>query len=242
MLPLVFINLDDADERRVRMQAQISKLPLHSKRLPAIRWANLSSIEQDRLYSLDLNKRQYYQPLTGGEKGCYASHISAWHELLSTEAPALIVLEDDVILTESFYPVIESIIKLRDSWDMVKLMGRHPKEKIYRKKKLNSTHKLIQYKRVPSHTAGYVVSRTGCKKLLGSRKPFGRPIDVDLRFWWENDMRILGVWPPVVRLDVTDNQTTITGRSSASTLSTPWRKIAMKTRLTLGNYRHLREQ
>jgi glycosyl transferase family 25 len=52
---------------------------------------------------------------------------------------------------------------------------------------------------VPSLTGAYIVSRRGAQKLLGRRIPFGRPIDVDLRHWWECDLRVLGVDPYPVR-------------------------------------------
>lgn len=242
MLPLVFINLDDANERRIRMEAQLSAYPLQNKRLSAVRWSDLSSLEQNRLYSQKRNKKQYYQPLTDGEKGCYASHILAWKQLLSSEAPALVVLEDDVILTEQFIPTIKSIFRSAETWDMIKLIGRPRKEKIHKEKPLSATHKLIQYRRIPSYTAGYIVHREGAKKLLRSRVPFGRPVDVDLRFWWENDMHIFGVWPSIVQLDTTGSTTTISGRHQMATHATRWRKIAMKAQLLWGNNRHLRSQ
>ena len=242
MLPLVFINLDKDSERRTRIEAQLAHLGLPGERLPAVWWKHLPPAEQSLLYSAERNHGLYYQPLVDGEKGCYASHIQAWRQLLASDAPAMVVLEDDVVLEDAFAPVVQAIAALGDDWDMVKLMGRPAGEKIRATRPLTASHRLIQYRRVPSFTAGYVVSRAGARKLLDSRVPFGRPIDIDLRFWWENDLRILGVQPPVVRLDVTSQDSTIAGRGTRASWTTRWRKLAMKARLTWGNARHLRTQ
>lgn len=240
MIPLCFINLDKDTERRTRVESEFTRLSLQGERLPAIWWKQLPSAEQAALYSSELNSTQYYKPLVDGEKGCYASHISAWRMLLASDAPAMVVLEDDIRLDDSFAQAIEAIMAMPPSWDMVKLMGR-PQEKIRATTALTDAHQLIQYRRVPSFTAGYVVSRQGAQKLLNSRVPFGRPIDIDLRFWWENDLQILGVLPAPVLLDDTSQESSITGRRSSS-WAVRWRKLQMKWQLTRGNARHLREQ
>ena len=239
MLPIVFINLDKDVERRERLQAEFARLNLPGKRFSAVWWKELPPHEQDVLYSATLNQQQYYKPLVNGEKGCYASHLEAWRQLLASEAPAMVVLEDDVVLDDSFEAVIEALAESDKDWDMVKLMGRFGAEKIRSKKPLTPAHDLISYQRVPSMTAGYVVSRAGARKLLESRVPFGRPIDVDLRFWWENDLKILGVQPPAIRLDVTSEVSTIEGPRPPVGLRMRWRKVWMKWKLTWGNRKHL---
>lgn len=242
MPPIVFINLDKDMQRRERVEAEFTRLGLPGERLPAVWWKQRPAEEQAALYSQELNRAQYYKPLVDGEKGCYASHILAWRRLLESDAPALVVLEDDVVLDDSFAQAVQAIATLEQGWDMVKLMGRPQGEKIRSGVPLTPRHQLIQYRRVPSFTAGYVVSREGARKLLQSRVPFGRPIDIDLRFWWENDLRVLGVQPPVVRLDTTSEDSSIAGRKPPAGWATRWRKLAMKVRLTWGNARHLRAQ
>ena len=239
MLPIVFINLDKDIERRERLEAEFIRLGLPGKRFPAVWWKELPQHEQDVLYSAALNQHQYYKPLVNGEKGCYASHLEAWRQLLASEASALVVLEDDVVLDDSFEAVIQAIAESDEDWDMIKLMGRFGAEKIRSKKPLTPTHDLISYQRVPSMTAGYVVSRSGARKLLESRVPFGRPIDVDLRFWWENDLTILGVQPPVIRLDVTSEVSSIEGLRPPVGLRMRWRKVWMKWKLTWGNWKQV---
>ena len=239
-LPLVFINLDKDSERRTRIEGQLAHLGLPGERLPAVWWKHLPPAEQSLLYSAERNHSQYYQPLVDGEKGCYASHIGAWQQLLASDAPALVVLEDDVRLTPQFADVVNAIAALQEPWDMVKLLGRD-REKVRSQRPLVPGTALVDYSRVPSMTAGYVVSRAGAAKLLAHRQPFGRPIDVDLRFWWECDqLRILGVSPSAIALDDTSEVSSIWDTRDTLTPGQRWRKFTMKLALTLGNAWHRR--
>ena len=239
-LPLVFINLDKDSERRTRIEGQLAHLGLPGERLPAVWWKHLPPAEQSLLYSAERNHGLYYQPLVDGEKGCYASHIQAWRQLLASDAPALVVLEDDVRLTPQFADVVNAIAALQEPWDMVKLLGRD-REKVRSQRPLVPGTALVDYSRVPSMTAGYVVSRAGAAKLLAHRQPFGRPIDVDLRFWWECDqLRILGVSPSASALDDTSEVSSIWDTRDTLTPGQRWRKFTMKLALTLGNAWHRR--
>ncbi len=239
-LPIVFINLDRDAERRTRLLAELQQIDMPSERFPAVWWADVPPEQASRWYSDDLNARQYYKPLRNGEKGCYASHIGAWQQLLASDAPALVVLEDDVRLTPQFADVVKAIAALQEPWDMVKLLGRD-REKVRSQRPLVPGTALVDYARVPSMTAGYVVSRAGAAKLLAHRQPFGRPIDVDLRFWWECDqLRILGVSPSAIALDDTSEVSSIWDTRDTLTPSQRWRKFTMKLALTVGNAWHRR--
>ena len=239
-LPIVFINLDRDAERRTRLLAELQQIDMPSERFPAVWWADVPPEQASRWYSDDLNARQYYKPLRNGEKGCYASHIGAWQQLLASDAPALVVLEDDVRLTPQFADVVNAIAALQEPWDMVKLLGRD-REKTRSQRPLTGNTLLVDYARVPSMTAGYVVSRAGATKLLAHRQPFGRPIDVDLRFWWECDqLRILGVSPSAIALDDTSEVSSIWDTRDTLTPGQRWRKFTMKLALTLGNAWHRR--
>ena len=201
-LPVYYINLASDVLRRERMEMELERIQLDGRRLEAIRWTALSDTEQHELYSADLNQKQFHLPLVAGEKGCYASHIKAWRTLLDSEYQAMVVLEDDVRFDDRLPSVLNAINDLKLPWYMIKLIGRE-REKVRAQRDLIPGISLVEYARVPSLTAGYVISRAGAKKLLTSRLPFGRPIDIDLRFWWENELVVLGVTPSVLILDET---------------------------------------
>ncbi len=199
MLPIAYINLDADAVRRAHLEQQLRALGLCATRIPGVRWRDLPAAEQARLYSPALNARGYPRPLVDGEKGCYASHLRAVQHLLDSDAPALVVLEDDVTLDPSLPQVLNALAQLPHGWDVVKLHSR-AKEQTLLQRALCPDHMLATYRRVPSMTTGYVVSRSGAHKWLATRQPFGRPVDVDLRYWWESGLRVCGVVPGVVAL------------------------------------------
>lgn len=241
MLPIVYINLDSDSERRQRMQAEFERAGLAAERFAATRWTELSAEQQTRYYSDALNARQFHKPLVNGEKGCYASHLRAWQWLLDSPHAALVVLEDDVRLEPGFAAVIQALGEQTMDWDMVKLishLNRHEgARKLHRPQDLAPGFQRVRYKRIPSLTAGYVISRAGAAKLLASRLPFGRPIDVDLRYWWENGLDVQGVEPAVIALDDTSQQSSV-GAKAPDSLATTWRKFRRKAAYTMLNRWH----
>jgi len=233
-LPLLFINLDEDQVRRVAFEAAFGAAHVPVERLPATRWTRLDNLAQAQFYSAALNRRRYFRPLVAGEMGCYASHIDAWRRLLASTAPALVVLEDDVQPAPGFTDVIDAIAALPADWDMVKLIGRE-RERPAARWPLCAGFEWVTFRRVPSLTAGYVVSRRGAQKLLATRLPFGRPIDVDLRLWWENSLVIRGVMPAAIALAATEAQSSVGARHGHPNLRQRWRKFVFKLRYTLAN-------
>lgn len=234
-LPIVYINLAKDTERQQRMAAQTAQMGLGATRLPAVWWKDLDPEVQAGHHSADLNRRQYFKPMGNGEKGCYCSHLTAWRQLLASDAPAMVVFEDDVRLLPTLPAALEAIAALpADRWDLVKLYGRE-REKIATQAPLTGETRLITYRRVPSFAAGYVVSRAGAQKMLAARQPFGRPVDVDMRFWFENGLRVFGVYPSVIDLDDTSEVSSIWEQRDTLTFGQRVRKLHMKLALTFGN-------
>jgi glycosyl transferase family 25 len=237
--PTLFINLDRDVERCARMQAEFARHGLTGQRLPGVLWTALPQVEQDALYSPALNARGFHKPLVNGEKGCYASHLKAWRWLLDSPHAAAVVLEDDVRLRPAFAEVLQALAVSSERWDMAKLIGRveiGKREKAKSQTALCDGHELLRYRRVPSLTAGYVISRRGAEKLLATRVPFGRPVDVDLRYWWESQGLVMrGVSPAVIELDDTSQDSSIGAKVEERRLATKLRKALLRTHYTLAN-------
>lgn len=238
-LPAVFINLSKDAERRERMTTQAAQMGLQVSRLPAVWWTELSAAEQARYFNSAKSHGRYFKPLGNGEKGCYCSHLKAWQQLLESKAPAMVVFEDDVRLLSSLKPTLEAIEKLPADadWDMIKLYGREHEKIASQMPLVGDSTQLISYRRIPSFAAAYVISRRGAQKLLQSRIPFDRPVDVDIRFWFENDLRVFGVHPSVVALDDTSEVSSIWEAKPHAplTLIQRMRKFRMKLALTWGS-------
>lgn len=218
MVLMTYINLARDRVRAEAMTQAFAGCRHEPKRFEAVNWRSLDDASQRRFYTEEANARLYFRPLSAGECGCYASHLSIWRQLLESDAGWALVLEDDVEPEQGFDAVLDAVAHLPPHWDMIKLIGRS-REKIARSSSLTQGHDLVQYRRIPSLTGAYVVSREGARKLLTSRVPFGRPIDVDLRWWWENDLNVFGVQPYPVRLAPTSDDSSIGARKG----KTSWR-------------------
>lgn len=240
--PIRYINLDRDAARRAAMEDEFARLGLSAERCAAVLWTALAPAQQEALYSPALNARQHHLPLANGEKGCYASHLALWRWLLASPHECLVVLEDDVQLLDDFAPVVRAVAALRTPWDMVKLIGRNglgKPEKPAALGPLSATHQWLRYRRVPSLTAGYMLHRRGAAKLLAHRLPFGRPIDVDLRHWWECDrMQVLGVQPAVIALSETSLQSSVQADLKRLRPLQRWRKFLLKARYSIANAWH----
>lgn len=238
--PIVYINLARDEGRRRHMEAEFAAQGVAARRFDAVDWRALAPQRQAAYTDAALNRRQFHRSLVPGEMGCYASHVEVWRELVAGGEPAAVVLEDDVRLLPGFAAVCDAVARLDRPWHLVKLIGREGTgraEKAARRWPLCDGHDLIAYRRVPSLAAGYLVSREGAARLLAARVPFGRPVDVDLRFWWEcgDDFALYGVSPPVLGLDAISEQSSIGAQHRGGGLAQRWRKFAHKVGYTIGN-------
>ncbi|MFA5899220.1 MAG: glycosyltransferase family 25 protein [Hyphomicrobium sp.] len=134
-------------------------------------------------------------PLLPGEIGCYTSHLVVAETILARGLPYAVVLEDDVELASNFRANVEKAIALiRDDWDIVSLSGakQHPHCPVA---PVSDSRNLVRYLHFPKTTAAYVISQSGCRKLLQQRRRM-RPVDVDIRYGWEMELDGYGVFPP----------------------------------------------
>jgi glycosyl transferase family 25 len=229
------INLAAEEARWAAVRRQFLSADLEPFRFDAVEGAALGGPQRRRLYSEALNQVQYHKPLTAGEIGCYASHIAVWRQLLESDEPHLAVFEDDVDIDMDLAATLEAIARAPADWDLVKLIGRR-RERPRARLPLAPGRSLIEYRRVPGLTCAYVVNRRGAEKLLRHRVPFGRPIDVDLRHWWECQLRVLGVHPYPVHPAPSSLLSTIDGRRSPADAPTRLRKLLLQARYTTRNW------
>ena len=197
-LPVYLINLPRDQQRLQAMAAQLQTLGLPFEAVPAIYGKDLGPAQRAALYDHAANRRRYHDPLLDGEIGCYASHLQVWQRLVDSHAPAALVLEDDVLLQPALVPVLRALAARPAGWHMVKLIGRDV-ERPWQPRPLTEGVALIRYRRVPSLTSAYVLSREGAARLLAARRPFFRPVDIDLRHWWECGLSVAGAYPYPVR-------------------------------------------
>ena len=234
-MQITVINLASQPVRWLTTARQLATAGLRAERLPAVCGDDLSRAEIDALYSARLNAEVYHMPLRRGEIGCYASHLEAWQRLVASGASAMAIFEDDIETDADLSEVLQRLSKSTTDWDIVKLIGR-AREKVRRQEPLTESRRLISYRRVPSLTGAYVVTAAGARKLLACRQPFGRPVDVDLRHWWECDLDVRGVWPYPVRPAPSGHVSTIGDRRFRALPAARTGKWSYQARYTWANW------
>ena len=234
----IVINLPSDDARWVDVRRQFYRAGLRPIYHEATDGSELSQQEIDGLYSAELNRRQYHRPLTRGEIGCYASHLAVWKQFIDSGQGAVAIFEDDIDIDEDLAYVLDAVRRSPIEADLVKLIGRS-REKTLERLPLMRGRDLIRYRRVPSLTGAYVLTRRGAQKLVAHRQPFGRPVDVDIRYWWECGLEVHGVHPYPVRRGATSRWTTIENRDLPRRADSRLAKLRLQARYSFLNWSSL---
>ncbi|MFT5085262.1 MAG: glycosyl transferase family 25 [Lentisphaeria bacterium] len=188
------INLDKSTQRLSACDAMLKSQGISYERMPAVYGADLTEAHIAKVYS-SKKPDSFYKTLGAGEIGCYLSHINVWNEIIARQLDYAVILEDDIsIASVDFNKLMESVASFPSEWHYIKLLARG-NPKFERNQACGNGFNLVTYKKVPTRTGAQIVSREGAKRLLASCQPFGRPIDVDLRYWWEKNIVVQGLMP-----------------------------------------------
>jgi glycosyl transferase, family 25 len=118
-LAVYLINMDRAENRRMKMEARLTDAGLAYERVPAIDGQTLTfPIPEfsERSYRL-LHGRRWLP----AEVGCYLSHVECAKRLLETQAEYALILEDDVAFGDTMVDAINAAIPHQDCWDILRL-------------------------------------------------------------------------------------------------------------------------
>lgn len=189
------INLDDSTDRLETMQHQLSMAGMKFTRIQAVRGADLP-IDVAPFFA---HVRQGKDPiLLPAEIGCYASHLRALRHVVESDAEVALILEDDAAIPYDLSRTLSELLRvLPRGWDFVHLCKEthHSKRPIAT---LPSGQAVVRYSRLPSGSFGYLVSRSGARKLTDMSIPRFWAVDVDYRRPWMFGVDAYGVSPPII--------------------------------------------
>ncbi|MFZ2103703.1 MAG: glycosyltransferase family 25 protein [Oricola sp.] len=147
----------------------------------------------DTLYDEAANARNCKRGLSRAEIGIYASHRLAWQRLLDRGDAAALLLEDDFFFRDP--ALVEAILRnwkalLGDDRDIVKLFD-------FERKSSNvpvlseriAGIELVKWRSPTAGMVAYLISRDGARKLLARDRIF-RPVDEDIKYFWELDLNV----------------------------------------------------
>lgn len=131
-------------------------------------------------------------PMSGGERGCCASHLKAWRQCASSNKP-LIVLEDDAIILPCFTATLDKALK--EAPQDVGALWLTSKDRGTRKR----VGEVLMQPNYLWTTVGYVIWPVAAKAFI-KLLPMDMPVD-NFMAWHikENTVKGLSVQPACVR-------------------------------------------
>jgi glycosyl transferase family 25 len=164
---LFLINLDDAAERRARMEAQLRALNLAWQRIGVdLRGRDPAAI--DTWVDAHLPGFRFdHASVSSAEIGCWVSHVVAWRALAARDdAKACVVLEDDLALGAGLPQAIAALSQ-RPVFDLV-FLGTSCRNVSGRRRMPAGGFGLHAPIGTIYYTWGYVVSRDWVRRFLGA--------------------------------------------------------------------------
>lgn len=199
--PIYVISLRGAAERRAHCAETMARLGLRFGFFDAVEGAKLPAAEVARLYDAGKNERLYKHPLSRPEMGCWLSHYELWQRISAGGEGGAFLLEDDFQADEGLPRVMVAISGSGLKNCMVKLFARHA-VKGEDVGALPGGYRLVMPRHVPGQTVGYAVDSVAAARLAANAMPMARPVDMDIKHWWEFDVPVLAVQPSPLRVDM----------------------------------------
>lgn len=191
------INLDKSQDRLEVCQQHLERYNIEFERVSAVYGKDLTQQQIDQFYDSKRNQKGYKKDLNLGELGCYLSHIKCWQKIVDEQLDYALILEDDFKLSDSFGQ-FEHIFEKLTEWDFVRIAYPIKPTATTERLKITEQHDLVFYKKVPINTLAQAVSFRGAERLLAASKQIFRPIDVDIKHYWEKGIDVLAIDPPLV--------------------------------------------
>lgn len=190
---VLVINLDRSPKRYDTISKNLQALKLPFTRIAAVDGLSLDEATLNQNYSKKLNQKEHFRPLKKGEIACYLSHRKACQYIVDNQLDCALVIEDDTILFEGIQGVIGRLAPTHQHWDLIKLCHGPKRLKSISKIPLIESYELTLFNKVPSGAWVQLIYQQGARKFLKMSEKFGRPVDQDLRHWWDYHWRILGI-------------------------------------------------
>ena len=206
--PVYLINLDKDRMRLEAATAELARVGSRWTRIAAVNGRQLPAERIAKVYDKRRNRAYARHPLTPPEIGCYLSHIAAWRAIAGADAPGGVVLEDDFRVTGDFAAALRVVSADQGDWDMVKLFTFRPDARRLRPRDVGSGMEIAEPYKVPSTMLGYALRREAADRLLSRAQPFFRPVDEDMKFYWERDLKVALLSPQPIAVG---NQDTAEG-------------------------------
>lgn len=186
------INLDSVPERWEHMRLAFEGTLFELERVPAVSGKDLRLPIPE--FDEEKFRRRHGRLTNIFEVACYLSHIKAMRAFLDSGESHAMICEDDLHPLPGLAVVVESLLKRRESWNMVRLAGLKLGKPL-RIAPLGEGYSLS----IPFHrfkgTGAYLIDRKAAGELVNGLLPIWLPFDHALDREWAYGFAIASVAP-----------------------------------------------
>jgi glycosyl transferase family 25 len=178
-LKAYLINLDRSHDRLSHMQLELDRAGVAFERIAAVDGSTLNTEALD-----DFRRaRQALNPAgwLPGEVGCFLSHFEAWRRIVSAADAWSTVFEDDLRVSPDLGRLLTSTDWIPDDADIIRLeANRSMRLTNGRVIRAIPGRRLYRVRSGTPGTAGYVISREACRRLVQTPPHLHTSLDVFL--------------------------------------------------------------
>lgn len=189
-IPTLIINLASSNDRKKYMKEVIKNYPvLESRFIEAVDGRILPSNQLNEKFDTDKCIKKYGRDLNRGEIGCTLSHRKCYEEIIKSDIPYCLILEDDITIirniNDEFDEKLKSIL-LSNNPAIIFLSGDYWR--------LNNKNICPVFAAVGSYA--YLINKKAAECILNVKKPFNVADDWD--FYKQLGVNLFAKYPYLI--------------------------------------------
>lgn len=160
------INLPNETERKNRITIRLQALGIEPTFVEGVD-GRLIDLDASGVYDSARHRRCYPRDLSRGEIGCCLAHRNVYARMLEDGCKHAVVLEDDALLADDLPQVIDALLAVSSSWDLVRFLGREKNDRASRiiGPLPGVASQLARPLSIPGGAYGYLLNRHAATKL-----------------------------------------------------------------------------
>lgn len=180
------------------MQQQFAALHLSHRIINATDGKHLSR-EELRKYSKRHALKFKRRGLSTGEIGCALTHANIYQQMLDESLEEVLILEDDIVLTQDLLDVLLQRRRFPPGWEAVNFANTWA-QAIPLEEPVYKDYRMCRFRGIANRTSAYLLNRQGAKKLVKHVYPIRLPADDFVGLTQITKLRLYGITLSVVAL------------------------------------------
>lgn len=157
------------------MQQQFGSMNLPYRIMNASDGTKLSQEELQK-YSKRHAFKYKGRELSKGEIGCALTHAKMYHQMLDDNFDEVLILEDDIVITQDLLTVLLQRRKFPPDWEAVNFANTWAKA-IPWGEPVCKDYRICKFKSMANRTSAYLINRQGAEKLIDHLYPIRLPAE-----------------------------------------------------------------